>query len=47
MASSGLDDDEDESPAGNMAKEYDTDQLQNFFSGLMNRTAGSADGSRP
>ncbi|POR38405.1 Cytoplasmic dynein 1 light intermediate chain 2 [Tolypocladium paradoxum] len=37
----------EESPAGNMAKEYDNEQLQSFFSGLMNRTAGSADSPRP
>ncbi|KJZ75211.1 hypothetical protein HIM_05405 [Hirsutella minnesotensis 3608] len=37
---------EDESPVANMTKEYDTEQLQNFFSGLMNRSAGSADGPR-
>ncbi|QUC17644.1 uncharacterized protein UV8b_01885 [Ustilaginoidea virens] len=33
-------------PVGNMAKEYDNEQLQNFFSGLMNRTAGAADSPR-
>lgn len=37
---------EPESPVGNMSKEYDNEQLQNFFSGLMNRTAGAADSPR-
>ncbi|KAH7316705.1 dynein light intermediate chain-domain-containing protein [Stachybotrys elegans] len=32
---------EAEATAGNMAKEYDTDQLQNFFSGLMRGKGGS------
>lgn len=31
---------ENESPLSNIAKDYDTEQLQSFFSGLMNRTAG-------
>lgn len=35
-----------EGPAGNMAKDYDNEQLQSFFSGLMNRTAGATDGPR-
>lgn len=26
-----------DTPASNMAKDYDNEQLQNFFSGLMNR----------
>ncbi|PFH59809.1 hypothetical protein XA68_11857 [Ophiocordyceps unilateralis] len=34
------------SPIDSLAKEYDTEQLQNFFSGLMNRTAGSGDSPR-
>lgn len=46
VASSGPDELDEESPTGNMAKEYDTEQLQSFFSGLMNRTAGSTDGPR-
>lgn len=46
VASSGPDESEEESPVTNMTKEYDTEQLQNFFSGLMNRTAGSNDGPR-
>jgi len=29
-----------------MAKDFDNEQLQNFFSGLMNRTAGAADSPR-
>lgn len=29
-----------------MAKEYDNEQLQSFFSGLMNRTVGPADSPR-
>lgn len=37
---------EPESPVGNISKEYDNEQLQNFFSGLMNRTAGAADSPR-
>ncbi|KAF5133070.1 Cytoplasmic dynein 1 light intermediate chain 1 [Metarhizium anisopliae] len=37
---------QDELPVGNMAKEFDNEQLQNFFSGLMNRTAGAADSPR-
>ncbi|KAM4065555.1 dynein light intermediate chain (DLIC) domain-containing protein [Hirsutella rhossiliensis] len=46
VASSGPDESDDENPVSNMAKEIDTEQLQNFFSGLMNRTAGSMDGPR-
>ncbi|EFY94240.1 dynein light chain [Metarhizium robertsii] len=37
---------QDELPVGNMAKEFDNEQLQNFFSGLMNRTSGAADSPR-
>ncbi|KYK58949.1 dynein light intermediate chain [Drechmeria coniospora] len=37
---------EDEDPASNMAKDYDNEQLQSFFSGLMNRTTASTDGPR-
>lgn len=37
---------EDESPSGNLTKEYDNEQLHDFFSGLMNRTAGSTDSPR-
>lgn len=36
----------EEDASGNMTKEYDNEQLQNFFSGLMNRTAGAADSPR-
>ncbi|PHH91673.1 hypothetical protein CDD83_10758 [Cordyceps sp. RAO-2017] len=46
VATPGSDESEGESPVGNMTKEYDTEQLQNFFSGLMNRTVGPADGPR-
>ena len=45
-ASSEPDEAAEGSPAGNMAKDFDNEQLQNFFSGLMNRTAGSADAPR-
>ncbi|PHH79825.1 hypothetical protein CDD80_3686 [Ophiocordyceps camponoti-rufipedis] len=34
------------SPIDSLTKDYDTEQLQNFFSGLMNRTAGSGDSPR-
>ncbi|RCI12911.1 hypothetical protein L249_0764 [Ophiocordyceps polyrhachis-furcata BCC 54312] len=34
------------SPIEGLAKEYDTEQLQNFFTGLMNRTTGSGDSPR-
>ncbi|CAM1506306.1 Fc.00g059470.m01.CDS01 [Cosmosporella sp. VM-42] len=33
---------ESDSPAGNMAKNYDNEQLQSFFSGLMNRKGGDS-----
>ncbi|CAF3541134.1 unnamed protein product [Fusarium graminearum] len=36
---------EAESPAANMAKDFDNEQLQSFFTGLMNRK-GTADASR-
>ncbi|KAH6605274.1 hypothetical protein Trco_006981 [Trichoderma cornu-damae] len=38
---------EQEGVVGNMAKDFDNEQLHDFFSGLMNRTAGAADGGRP
>ncbi|KAL7934198.1 dynein light intermediate chain domain-containing protein [Trichoderma chlorosporum] len=37
---------EPETAVGNMAKDFDNEQLHDFFSGLMNRTAGAADGGR-
>ncbi|KAJ2973541.1 hypothetical protein NQ176_g6546 [Zarea fungicola] len=41
--------DEEEVPSNNnstITKEYDNEQLHDFFSGLMNRTGGAADASR-
>ncbi|RDA89180.1 hypothetical protein CP532_0547 [Ophiocordyceps camponoti-leonardi (nom. inval.)] len=47
VASSSTPDDADiTSPIESLAKEYDTEQLQNFFTGLMNRTTGSGDSPR-
>ncbi|RDA95356.1 hypothetical protein CP533_3480 [Ophiocordyceps camponoti-saundersi (nom. inval.)] len=47
VASSSNPDDVDiASPIESLAKEYDTEQLQNFFTGLMNRTTGSGDSPR-
>ncbi|OAQ60027.1 dynein light intermediate chain [Pochonia chlamydosporia 170] len=36
----------DDGQAAHIAKDFDNEQLQNFFSGLMNRTAGAADAPR-
>jgi dynein light intermediate chain 1 len=35
---------EPEAAVSNMAKDFDNEQLHDFFSGLMNRTAGAGDG---
>ncbi|ATY58658.1 dynein light intermediate chain [Cordyceps militaris] len=49
-ASNAEDDDdaveEQQAPAPNITKEYDNEQLHDFFSGLMNRTGGTADSPR-
>lgn len=37
---------EGESPADNMVKEFDNDQLQSFFTGLMNRKGSTSDAPR-
>ncbi|KAF7549088.1 hypothetical protein G7Z17_g6622 [Cylindrodendrum hubeiense] len=37
---------EGENPAGNMAKDFDNDQLQSFFTGLMNRKGSASDAPR-
>ncbi|KOS21054.1 hypothetical protein ESCO_004118 [Escovopsis weberi] len=37
---------QEESSVGNMAKDFDNEQLQSFFSGLMNRTAPATDSAR-
>ncbi|OAQ99165.1 hypothetical protein LLEC1_01240 [Akanthomyces lecanii] len=37
---------EEEAPAPNITKEYDNEQLHDFFSGLMNRTGGAAESPR-
>ncbi|UNI13763.1 hypothetical protein JDV02_000475 [Purpureocillium takamizusanense] len=45
-ASPEPDESNDGGPSANLAKDFDNEQLQNFFSGLMNRTAGAADSPR-
>ncbi|KAL3965082.1 hypothetical protein ACCO45_002086 [Purpureocillium lilacinum] len=46
VASPEPDELDEDGPTTNMAKDFDNEQLQNFFSGLMNRTAGAADSPR-